>query len=131
MHVRLCLLAALILSAGCLTVPARAHHAFAAVFNGEDAVEISGTVVKVEWMNPHTWFYVDVDNDGAKARWALEMGSPNGLIRRGWSRKTLQIGQEVKISGYRAKDGTDMASVKTVVFADGRALTGASSRGTN
>ena len=131
MHVRLCLLAALILSVGCLTVPARAHHAFAAVFNGEDAIEISGTVVKLEWMNPHTWIYVDVENDGAKAQWALEMGSPNGLIRRGWSRKTLQIGQEVKITGYRAKDGTDMASVKTVVLADGRALSGASSKGTN
>lgn len=131
MHVRLCLLAALILSIGCLTVPARAHHAFAAVFNGEDAIEISGTVVKLEWMNPHTWIYVDVENDGAKAQWALEMGSPNGLIRRGWSRKTLQIGQEVKITGYRAKDGTDMASVKTVVLADGRALSGASSKGTN
>ena len=131
MYVRLCLLSALTLSIGCLTVPARAHHAFAAVFNGEDAIEISGTVVKLEWMNPHTWFYVDVENDGAKVQWALEMGSPNGLIRRGWSRKTLQIGQEVKITGYRAKDGTDMASVKTVVLANGQALSGASSKGTN
>ncbi len=63
------------------------------------------------------------------APWALEMGSPNGLLRRGWSRKTLQVGQEVKINGYRAKDGSDKASVKTVVFADGRALSGASSKG--
>ncbi len=115
-----------------LAAPASAHHAFAAVFDGEDAIEVTGTVVKLEWMNPHTWFYVEVENDdGSTARWAFEMGSPNGLIRRGWSRKTLQVGHEVKISGYRAKDGTDMASAKTVAFADGRELSGASSKGSN
>jgi len=113
-----------------LPLPASAHHAFAAVFDGDEAIEITGTVSKLEWMNPHTWFYVDVKgDDGTVATWALEMGSPNGLIRRGWSRKTLQVGQEVKINGYRARDGTDKASVKTVVFADGRALSGASSKG--
>ena len=100
------------------------------MFDGEEAIEITGKVSKLEWMNPYTWFYVDVkDADGAVATWALEMGSPNGLLRRGWSRKTLQVGQEVKINGYRAKDGSDKASVKTVVFADGRALSGASSKG--
>ena len=113
-----------------LSLPASAHHSFAAVFDGDEAIEITGKVSKLEWMNPHTWFYVDVESpNGAVATWALEMGSPNGLLRRGWSRKTLQVGQEVKISGYRAKDGTDKASVKTVVFADGRALSGASSKG--
>ena len=131
MYVRIGLLASLILSISCLTGPARAHHAFAAVFNGQDAVEISGTVVKLEWMNPHAWFYVDVENGNeAKTQWAFEMGSPNGLIRRGWSRKTLRIGQKVKVSGYRAKDGTRMASVKNVVFADDTVLSGASSKGT-
>ena len=115
-----------------LSAPASAHHAFAAVFDSETAVEVSGTVVRLEWMNPHTWFYVEVENgDGVKTEWAFEMGSPNGLIRRGWSRKTLQVGQEVKISGYRAKDGSDMASAKTVAFADGRELSGASSKGQN
>ena len=113
-----------------LSLPASAHHSFAAVFDGDEAIEITGKVSKLEWMNPHTWFYVDVESpNGAVATWALEMGSPNGLLRRGWSRKTLQVGQEVKISGYRAKDGTDKASVKTVAFADGRALSGASSKG--
>ena len=115
-----------------ITTPAHAHHAFAAVFDGEDAIEVTGTVVKLEWMNPHTWFYVEAENDdGTKARWAFEMGSPNGLIRRGWSRNTLQVGQEVKITGYRAKDGSDMASAKTVALADGRELSGASSKGAN
>ena len=72
-------------------------------------------------MNPYTWFYVDVEGaNGMVATWVLEMGSPNGLLRRGWSRKTLQVRQEVKVNGYRAKDGTEKASVKTVVFADGR-----------
>ena len=129
MEKRLSLLAVL---AVLMSLPgsANAHHAFAAVFNGEEAIEITGMVSKLEWMNPHTWFYVDVeDADGTLATWALEMGSPNGLLRRGWSRKTLQVGQEVKINGYRAKDGSDKASVKTVVFADGRALSGASSKG--
>ncbi len=115
-----------------LATHAHAHHAFAAVFDGEDAIEVTGTVVKLEWMNPHTWFYVEAENDdGTKARWAFEMGSPNGLIRRGWSRNTLQVGQEVKITGYRAKDGSDMASAKTVALADGRELSGASSKGAN
>ncbi len=126
---RICLVAALVTLAS-LAKPINAHHAFAAVFDGDEAIEITGKVSKLEWMNPHTWFYVDVeDADGTLATWALEMGSPNGLLRRGWSRKTLQVGQEVKINGYRAKDGSDKASVKTVVFADGRALSGASSKG--
>ncbi len=129
MENRLSLLAALVVLMS-LSGSANAHHAFAAVFDGEEAIEITGEVSKLEWMNPHTWFYVDVeDADGSVATWALEMGSPNGLLRRGWSRKTLQVGQEVKINGYRAKDGSDKASVKTVVFADGRALSGASSKG--
>lgn len=113
-----------------LATSASAHHAFAAVFNGDDAVEVQGTVTKLEWMNPHTWFYVSIDPENASAAtWAFEMGSPNGLMRRGWSRNTLQVGQEVKVSGYRAKDGTEAASVKTVVFADGSELSGASSKG--
>ena len=106
-----------------------AHHAFAAVFNGEDPVEISGTITKVEWMNPHTWIYVATeDSAGGSENWALEMGSPNGLVRRGWSRRTLQGGDRVNVTGYRAKDGANMASVKNVVLGDGREFSGASSK---
>ncbi len=106
-----------------------AHHAFAAVFNGEDPIEISGTITKVEWMNPHTWFYIAIENSTGEAEnWALEMGSPNGLVRRGWSRRTLQVGDRVRVSGYRAKDGANMASVKNVVLGDGREFSGASSK---
>lgn len=126
---RLVLLLAFI--ATCLfTVRGYAHHAFAAVFNGDDNVELIGTVTRLEWTNPHTWFYVDVhDEEGNTEEWSFEMGSPNGLIRRGWSRNTLQVGQRVKISGYRAKDGSTQASVKSVTLADGRELSGASSKG--
>ncbi len=106
-----------------------AHHAFAAVFNGEDPVENSGTVTKVEWMNPHTWFYLAGENSAGEAEnWALEMGSPNGLVRRGWSRRTLQVGDRVRVTGYRAKDGANMASVKNVVLGDGREFSGVSSK---
>ena len=74
-------------------VPASAHHSFAAVFDAESPVEKSGTVTEVEWMNPHAWIYIDVEQeDGSVETWAFELGSPNGLIRRGWTRGTVQIG---------------------------------------
>jgi hypothetical protein len=113
-----------------IAAPALAHHAFAAVFNADDAFKVTGTITKIEWMNPHTWFYVEVQGaDGQVDKWALEMGSPNGLVRRGWSRHTLQIGQQLTVSGYRAKDGRFMGSVKSVVLPDGQEFSGASSRG--
>jgi hypothetical protein len=122
------ILLALLISAGPVS-RSHAHHAFAAVFNGDDTLDVRGTVTKLEWMNPHTWFYVDVvDDRGTVENWAFEMGSPNGLIRRGWSRATLQVGQEVRIQGYRAKDGSRQASVKGVTLSDGRELSGASSK---
>jgi len=77
-----------------------AHHSFSAVFDAESPVKVSGTVTKVEWMNPHAWFYVDVEGeDGAVVNWAFELGSPNGLRRRGWSRDTVKIGDVVSVSG--------------------------------
>ncbi len=118
-------IAGLLVAAG----PGKAHHSFAALFDREDPIDLTGTVTKVEWMNPHTWFYIAVDNSGAVDSWALEMGSPNGLVRRGWSRHTLQIGQEVRVAGYRAKDGSLSGSVKSVRLRDGTELSGASSKG--
>ena len=108
--------------------PANAHHAFAAVFSADDAVSVTGTVTKVEWMNPHVWFYVDQKDEKSNVKWAFEMGSPNGLLRLGWRRKTLEPGQEVTVDGYRAKDGSAAASVKSVKLADGRSFSGASSK---
>ncbi len=110
-------------------VPVNAHHSFAAVFDVDKSVAVSGTVTKVEWMNPHAWIYIDVDNDdGGSDNWAFELGSPNGLMRRGWTRKTIQVGDAISVTGYRARDGSLRGNVKSVVLADGTELTGMSSR---
>jgi len=110
-------------------VAANAHHSFAAVFDSEVPVEKSGSVTKVEWMNPHAWIYIDVEGEGGEVvNWAFELGSPNGLIRRGWSRKSVQVGDLISIAGYQARDGSNRGNVKSIVLADGRELTGNSSR---
>jgi hypothetical protein len=112
-----------------LCIPANAHHSFAAVFDVDSPIEQSGTVTKVEWMNPHAWVYLDVEKDGDDVEnWAFELGSPNGLMRRGWTRKSLQVGDQIQITGYRARDGSNRGNVKSIVFPDGRELTGNSSR---
>ena len=97
------------------TVPANAHHSFASVFDREDPIHLTGTVTKVEWMNPHTWFYIDVENeDGDVENWALEMGSPNTLVRRGWNHNSLQIGEVVTIVGFRARERAQTGAVRSV-----------------
>jgi hypothetical protein len=111
-----------------MTVSVNAHHSFAAVFDAKVPIEKSGTVTEVEWMNPHAWIYIDVeDEDGSVVNWAFELGSPNGLIRRGWSRQSVQIGDAISISGYRARDGSNRGNVKSIKLADGRELDGNSS----
>jgi hypothetical protein len=108
------------------SLPSPAHHSFAAVFDPEQPVELSGTVTGIEWMNPHVWFYIDIEGDnGAIENWGFEMGSPNGLIRRGWNHQSLQVGQVVTVAGVRARDGSTRAAVRTVTLADGRSLFGA------
>ena len=112
-----------------ISIRASAHHSFAAVFDADSPVEQTGTVTEVEWMNPHAWIYIDVESeDGEKVNWAFELGSPNGLIRRGWSRKSVQVGDLVTIAGYKARDGSNRGNIKSIVLADGRELTGNSSR---
>jgi hypothetical protein len=114
-----------------IAIPANAHHSFAAVFDAEQTVDKSGTVTEVEWMNPHAWIYIDVEEeDGETVNWAFELGSPNGLIRRGWTRGTVKVGDVISISGYRARDGSNRGNVKSITLADGRELTGNSSRST-
>ncbi len=120
------LLAAVILG---ICVPVNAHHSFAAVFDVNSSIAVSGRVTKVEWMNPHAWIYIDVkDDDGGSENWAFELGSPNGLMRRGWTRKSVQVGDTISVAGYRARDGSLRGNLKSIVLADGTELTGMSSR---
>jgi hypothetical protein len=98
------------------TVPAVAHHAFSAEFDAETPVKLIGVVTKIVWMNPHTWFYLDVtDASGKVTNWGWEMGSPNGLMRAGWTRTSMKIGEVVTVEGSRAKDGSNTANVRAVV----------------
>ena len=112
-----------------ICVPVNAHHSFAAVFDVDTSVAVSGTVTKVEWMNPHAWIYIDVDDgDGESENWAFELGSPNGLMRRGWTRMSIEVGDDISVAGYRARDGSLRGNVISIVLADGTELTGLSSR---
>jgi hypothetical protein len=105
-----------------LTVaPALAHHSFAAQFDDTKPVKMTGTVTKVEWSNPHIWFYIDVkDKDGKVTNWGFSGGPPGVMMRRGISRNSIKIGDVVVVDGFRAKDGSNNASSGTVTFTDGR-----------
>ena len=104
-------------------VPVTAHHAFAAEFDADSPVEFSGTVTKVEWVNPHVWIHVDVTRDnGTMEGWAFEAGTPNVLFRRGFTRDSLLPGTDVRVDGYQAKDGTNRANGRDITFVDGTKL---------
>ncbi|HYR91544.1 MAG TPA: DUF6152 family protein [Terriglobia bacterium] len=111
-----------------LSAPVFAHHSFAAEFDSSKPISLTGIVTKVEWMNPHTYFYVDVKDEatGKNQNWAAEMGSPNGLTRQGWTRQTLKVGMKVSFEGTRSKDGSFKANARNVTV-DGKKLGAASS----
>ncbi len=112
------------------SVPAFPHHSFAAEYDANKPVTLTGTVTKIEWMNPHARFYIDVKDDkGEVANWELELGSPNGLMRAGWTRNSLKKGDVVTVSGSLAKDGSRLANARQVILADGTQVLGASSQG--
>ena len=109
-----------------------AHHSFAAEFDAKQPFKFTGTVTKVEWMNPHTFFYIDVIDDETKkvTNWGMEMGSPNVLMRNGWRRDTMKIGDVVIVEGSKAKDGTPTGNARTVILAStGRKLFAGPSQG--
>src|SRR5687768_6078989 len=111
--------------------PLRAHHAFSAEFDADKPFKMTGAVTKIEWQNPHIWFYIDVkDETGTVANWGMEMASPNLLIRNGWTRNTLKVGDVVTVDGFHSKSGARIGNARTVVLnATGQSLFAGSSQG--
>jgi hypothetical protein len=110
--------------------PVFAHHSFAAEYDSSKPVKLEGTVTKVEWMNPHARFYIDVkDESGKVTNWELELGSPNVLQREGWTRGSMKPGDHVLVNGFLAKDGSSLANAKDVRLADGSKVFAGSSAG--
>lgn len=113
------LLCAALLSA----IPAWAHHAFAAEFDIKKPVKLQGTVTRMEWINPHAWIHIDVKGpDGKITSWMVEGGSPNILLRRGFSKQSLEEGTVVIVEGYQAKNGENRANGSNITFTDGKRL---------
>ena len=105
--------------------PAVAHHSFAAEFTRKRPIEVTGTVTKVEWMNPHARFYVEAtDKSGVKVTWNFELTTPNILMRQGWTRHSLKPGDKITVKGFGAKNGAHVGSASTVLLADGRRVFG-------
>src|SRR5664279_1507110 len=95
------------------SVPMLAHHSFAAEYDSAKPITLTGTVTNVEWMNPHARFYIDVkDEKGEVSNWELELGSPNGLMRQGWTRNSMKIGDSIQVGGSLAKDGSNLANAR-------------------
>ena len=99
----------------------RAHHSFAAQYDRNKPITLAGPVMRIEWMNPHIYFYMDVkDTAGKTTQWAIEGGAPNTLYRAGWRKDSVKIGEVVTVQGYLARDGSHLVNMASAVLADGR-----------
>lgn len=114
-----------------LSMQVLAHHAFSAEFDANKPVKLRGNVVKMDWINPHAWLYVDVKNpDGSITNWMIELGPPNALLKRGWTKQSVPPGMEVIVDDYQSKDGALRANGRDVTLPDGRKMfTGSSNTG--
>jgi len=125
MSMKIVLAAALTAGLAAVAAPARAHHSFAAEYDSTKSVTLKGTVTKMEWANPHIYFFIDVkDEAGRVTNWAVEGGAPNGLYRNGWRKDSVKIGDVVTVQGFLARDGAPLANMRSVVLADGRRVLG-------
>src|SRR5262245_37804709 len=116
------------LAALALSAPAWAHHSFAAEYDSKKPIELKGTVTKVEWMNPHIYYYIDVTgSDGQTVNYAVEGGTPNRLRRQGWGKDSLRVGDVVSVSGFMAKNGSNHVNGRSVTLPDGKRVFGGSS----
>jgi len=117
--------AALVFLVVAWTLPARAHHSFAADYDIKQPITLSGTVTRTEWTNPHVHFNVNVaEAGGAVTEWRFEMGAVNGLFRRGWTREMLKPGDMVTVEGYLARDGSKLANARVITLPGGRKMSG-------
>lgn len=107
------------------SIPAWAHHSFAAEFDGSRAVRLTGTITRIEWTNPHSYFYIDVKDDkGAVVNWGCEGAGPGALSRRGWNKGDVKLGDTLIVDGYPAKDGSHIIDARRVTLPDGRIISG-------